>query len=191
VRTAAVSTEAQQAEGYATRAENLMVALAARRAIDRGLPLGYVESQLRLRFGPGQPRAVATVLDAARNPVTLEDLRSGLDTVAPRLTTGGPNENWFDSFGRAIGDLIVIHKAGTPSPLPTDRLARARRMLVAGQVEAALAEVSNMPGVSGAQGWTAAARRYVDARRALDALETAALLNQAADITPTPAIPPQ
>jgi hypothetical protein len=129
------------------------------------------------------------VLAAARDPVTLEDLRSGLDTIAPQLANGSPGQSWWASFSRAIGQLVVIHKADTPSPLPTDRLTRARRMLEAGQVEPALAEMRRMPGASAAQGWIGAAQRYVEARHALDALETAAVQGQAADTTPSP-VPP-
>jgi len=188
-RSAAVSSAASQAQGYATRAEGLMIAFAARRAIDRGLGLGYIEGQLRNRFGPTQPRAVATVLAAARNPVTIEDLRSGLDAVAPQLANGGAGQGWWASFSRSIGQLVVVHKADTPSPLPADRLTRARRMLEAGQVEPALAEVTRMPGAGATQGWIGAARHYVEARHALDALETAAVQGQAADTTPSPTPP--
>ncbi len=54
-RTASVGGQARAASGYATRAEGLMIAFAARRQLDRGLPLGYIEEQLRERFGPIQP----------------------------------------------------------------------------------------------------------------------------------------
>ncbi len=124
-RVSGVSNDARVASGYATRAEGLLVAFAARRALDRGLGLGYVEDQLRIRFGAGQPRAVATILQAAREPVTIEDLRVGLDGIAPELATGSAS-GWWSSFRRELGNLVVLHEAGTPSPLPADRLARAR-----------------------------------------------------------------
>ena len=177
-RTAAISGDAQAAAGNATRAEGLLVAFAARRALDRGLSLGYIEEQLRDRFGAVQPRAVATIVQAAREPVTIEDLRGGLDGLAPELVTGATSAGWLASLRRELGNLVVLHKAGTPSPLPTDRIARARRMLDGGQVEAALAEVSRMPGAAGAGGWTSAARRYVGARHALDLIETMAIVGQ-------------
>jgi hypothetical protein len=44
-----------------------------------------------------------------------------------------------------------------------------------------------MPGRDTAADWIAAARRYVSARRALDALETAALLEPRAGAAPPPA----
>ncbi|MEO7679385.1 MAG: hypothetical protein ABIS14_01660 [Sphingomonas sp.] len=174
-RTATVVSDAQAASGNAGRAEALMIAFAARRAIDRGEPLGYLEPQLRARFGAVRPAEVGAIVQAARNPVTIEDLRAGLDGVAPLLITGAESEGWLASFRREIGNLVSVHRAATPSPLPADRLARARRLLEAGQVEAALAEVARMPGVSSATAWTDAARRYVGARRALDRLEATAL----------------
>jgi len=178
-RTATVEEDARAAAGNAGRAEALLIAFSARRMLDRGQPLGYLEDQLRSRFGARQPAAVGAILQAGRTPVTLEDLRAGLDGVAPLLATGAANDGWLASFRREIGSLIVIRHAGTPSMLPNDRLARAHRALDAGQVEAALAEVAHMPGAASADAWIKAARSYVGARQALDLLETTAVQGQA------------
>jgi hypothetical protein len=180
-RSATIDTKADAASGNATRAEGLLVAFAARRAIDRGIGLGYIEGQLRERFGATQPRAVATVIRAARAPVTIEDLRLGLDSIAPDLVSGGHEAIW-SGLRNTLSNLIVLHKEGSPSPRPSARMARARRLLEAGQVEAALAEIERLPGASGAQRWLAAAHRYIDARRALDVIETAAILGQGAPV---------
>lgn len=188
-RAAAIGSDAQAAAGHATRAEGMLVAFAARRALDRGLGLGYIEEQLRARFGARQPRAVATILQAAREPVTIEDLRGGLDGIAAELATGAASGGWLASLRRELRNLVVLHRAGTPSPLPVDRLARARRMLEAGEVEAALAEVARMPGAVRAGRWTAAARRYIGARQALDTIETAAILGQATVAAPSVDVP--
>lgn len=177
----AIQGSAQTAAADATRAEGLLVAFAARRAIDRGLGLGYLEAQLRERFGADQPQAVATILSAARQPVTLEDLREGIEAISPELQTGNTTDGWWASFRREISDLVVIRRDAAPSPRPSDRLARAGRMLDGGQVEAALAEVARLPGAASGDRWIAAARRYIDARRALDAVETAAILGQGRD----------
>lgn len=178
-RTARVDAEAQAASGYATRSENMLVAFAARRALDRGLALGYVEDQLRARFGTTQPRSVAAILQAAREPVTVAELRAGLDGIAPELITGQASSGWLASLKRELTNLIVIHRADTPSPLPVDRLARARQMLEGGKIEAALAEVARMPGAAQASRWTGAARRYIGVRQALDTIEAAAITGQA------------
>ncbi|TPG20446.1 hypothetical protein EAH87_08115 [Sphingomonas koreensis] len=191
-RIATVDTQATAASGNATRAEGLLIAFAARRALDRGLGLGYIEGQLRERFGATQPRAVATVIQASRAPVTIEDLRLGLDSIAPDIVNSGTRDAWWPSLRNTLSNLIVLHKEGTPSPRPSDRLTQARHLLEGGQVEAALAEISQLPGASKAQRWTLAARRYIDSRRALDVIETAAIIGQAsiAATAQTPARPP-
>ncbi|QNE32861.1 hypothetical protein F1C10_13605 [Sphingomonas sp. NBWT7] len=174
-RTAAISVDVAGAADRAGQAEAILVAFAARRAIERGTPLGYLEEQLRTRFGATQQRAVVTVIQAGRDPVTIEALRQALDSNASILLNPGPGD-WFDGLLRELRTLIVLHEANTPSPLPSDRLARARRMLDAGQVEPALEEIGRLPGADRATNWTAAAQRYVEARRALDTLETAAIV---------------
>lgn len=186
-RSGTIDRDARRASGYATRGEGLMVAFAARRALDRGLNLGFLEDQLHQRFGSVQPAAVATIVQAAREPVTLEDLRIGLDGVTPELMTGAASTGWWQSLTRELSNLIVVRKAGTPSPLPVDRVARARRLLDAGQVEAALAEVSRTPGAPRAERWTSAARRYIAARRALDTIESAAIFAPDVNAAPAPA----
>lgn len=188
-RTAAITTDAAAAGGQATRAEGLLVAFAARRALDRGIGLGYLEEQLRLRFGQAQPRATTLLIQSARQPVTLEDLRQGLDTIAPDITTS-TGEGWLDTIQHQIDSLIVLRKVGTPSPMPADRLARARRLLAAGQVEAARAEVARLPGAAQAGNWMDAARRYVVARQALDVIENTALIGQAGQPQPAPVVIP-
>jgi uroporphyrinogen-III synthase len=188
-RTAAITTDASAAGGQATRAEGLMVAFAARRALDRGVGLGYLEEQLRMRFGQAQPRATMLLIQAARQPVTLEDLRQGLDTIAPDITTS-TGEGWLDTIQHQIDSLVVLRKAGTPSPMPADRLARVRRLLEAGQVEAARAEVARLPGAAQAGNWMDAARRYVTARQALDVIENTALIGQAGQPQPAPVVIP-
>ncbi|MBN8809099.1 MAG: hypothetical protein J0I47_12820 [Sphingomonas sp.] len=186
-RTSAVTGAAATAYGNATRAEALMVAFAARRAIDRGLGLGYLEQQLRDRFGTSQPSEVAAIVDAGRNPLTIEDLRAGIDRIGPQLALGPTDSGgWGGAVWRMLTSLIVIHPKDTPSPVPGERLNRVKRLLDAGQVEAAVEELARMPGASQASSWLTGARRYVTARRALDTLDAAAIGGRAAN--PAPAI---
>ncbi|MEH3035291.1 MAG: hypothetical protein PGN23_02170 [Sphingomonas adhaesiva] len=172
-RVARTDGDSAQAAARAGRAEAILTAFAARRAIDRGAGLGYLEAQLRERFGPTLPNDVNAVIRAARAPVTLEDLREGLNGAAPVLLS--QRSDWWAGIGSELRSLIVIHRAGTPSPLPSDRLARARRMIDMGNVDGALGEVRRLPGAGDADGWIAAARRWIAARRALDTLEAAAI----------------
>ena len=171
-----VESQSRAAAGNADRAEGLLVAFAARRALDEGVPLGYLEGLLRQRFGQTQRPAVATIITASRQPVTLEELQEGLQDIGPELTGVGPNQNWWTALKAELGGIVAIRKEGTPSTMPAERLRRAQRRLEVGQVAVALAEVLRMPGRENAADWVAKARRYVAARRALDAIETAALL---------------
>lgn len=171
-----ITVEAQAASGNAARAEGLLVAFAARRSLDSGMPLGYVEGQLRLRFGQAQPRAVATIINAAREPVTLADLRGGLSNVADQLTTPGQQTSWWEALEHEARELVTIRRASTPSPRPEAAMERALRYIDAGRVSAALTEVETMPGRAAADRWMQFARRYIEARRALDLIETAAIL---------------
>ncbi|MFN3389689.1 MAG: COG4223 family protein [Allosphingosinicella sp.] len=173
---AELDAQSRAAVGNAERAEGLLVAFAARRALDRGVSLGYLEALLRQRFGNTQPQAVATVLTAARQPVTLQDLQEGLKDVRPQLTGAGPEQGWWDALKAELSGMVTVRKQGTPSTMPAERLQRAERRLETGQVDVALAEVLRLPGREKAAAWIADARRYVLARRALDTLETAALL---------------
>lgn len=175
-RIARIDLRAAAAAGNAGRAEGLLIAFAARRAIDRGTGLGYVEGQLRERFGQTQPRAVAAVIAAAQAPVTIANLKQGLDEVAPKLIGGAKDENWWTATRRALSTLVIIRREGTPAPAPDERIARARLMLDGGQVDGALAEIARLPGQALATDWMTAARRWVEAHRALDIIEAAAIM---------------
>ena len=185
-RVAAIDSQSRIAAGNATRAEGLLIALAARRALDRGVGLGYIEGLLQQRFGMTQRQAVATVITTSRQPVTLDRLQAELQEVAPQLTGAGPDQNWWTALKTELSGLITVRRAGTASTMPAERLKRATRSLEAGQVDVALVEVLRLPGRQNAAAWIAEARRYVAARRALDTIETAALLEPH---TPQPSLP--
>ncbi len=175
-----IDRAAALASANASRAEGLLLAFAARRTIDRGAPLNYLEGQLRERFAATQPRAVAAIIGAAQRPVTLDTLRERFDALAPDLGGGGKGESWWAATRRVAGSLIIVRRADTPSPAADERIARVRRQLAGGQVDAAMAEVARMPGQARAADWMSAATRYVEAHRALDILEAAAI------VTPQP-----
>lgn len=188
-RLASIDSDSRVASTFATRAEGLLVAFAARRALDRGLPLGYLEGKLRERFIAAEPRATNYVIEAAQSPVTLEDLRLALDTLAPELVSGSDGASWWQGVRRELGGLVVLREDGTPSARPNDRLIRARRMLDAAHVEGAAAEIERMPGAAQASSWIEAARRYINARRALNIIEAAAIEGVEPPAPPLGAIP--
>lgn len=182
-----IAERAEAASGNANRAEALLVAFAARRAIDRGLQLGYLEGMLRERFSRTQPQAVGTIITASHAPVTLEDLRGELDLIAPDLIGVGPKASWWDGVKRELAGLIVIRREDTPTLTPDARMDRARVSLNAGHVDRALAEVSRLPAREKAAPWIQNARRYVAAHNALDMIETSALLTPAPKLGPVEA----
>lgn len=186
-RVSAVDARASRASGNASRAEGLLITIAARRALDRGVALGYLEALLREHFGGTQPDAVATVISAAHQPVTLDELQTGFAEIAPMLAAAPPGESWWQGMRRELAGLVVVRRAETPSAAPSDRIARARASLATGRVDLALAEVARLPNRGDADAWIAKARRYAIARSSLDRIETAALLQPAPDpLVPEP-----
>jgi len=175
-RIARADLRAAAAAGNAGRAEGMLIAFAARRAIDRGTGLGYIEGQLRERFAASQPRAVAQVIAAAQRPVTVAMLRQQLDAMAPQLAAGSKDEDWWTATQRTLGSLIVVRRESGGSPAPDQRIARARLMVDGGQVDGALAEISRLPGAEAAGAWATEARRWIEAHQALDILEAAAIM---------------
>ncbi len=178
------------ATGNAVRAESLLIALAARRSIDSGAPLGYIAEQLRMRFSGSQPQAVATILTGVDSPVMLDTLRTELDGVGPALLNTGSGKGLWSRIKVEMAELVVLRKAGTPSSLPTQRLARAKQALSTGNVGIAVTEVQKLPGSKDAAPWLAKAQRYLAIRKALDSLERSALVQPVAVIAPVaPALP--
>jgi len=183
-----LGTEARVAVGSADRTEGLLVAFAARRALERGVGLGYLEGLLRQRFGESQPEAVGTIIAFAQAPVTLQQLQTNLTELGPRLAGAAPGQNFWRALTAEFANLIVVRREGTQSTDPRERLARATTRLEAGQVEEALQEVLRLPGRENGREWIDAAQRYVAARQALDAIELAAFVEPR--MPPQPAQPP-
>jgi hypothetical protein len=175
-RLRAVENTSRRAAGSVGRADALLVAFASRRAIDRGVPLGYLETLLADRFGAQNPRAVAAIITASRDPVTLEQLTAEYEGLGQALRRGSPDESLWQGFRREMGSLIAVRRASTPSGKPQARYERAMAQLQNGHVDAALAETMRLPGAPRASDWVTKARRYIVAHRALDEVESSALL---------------
>ncbi|OBX20795.1 hypothetical protein A9995_03685 [Erythrobacter sp. QSSC1-22B] len=174
-RLARLDIQAQAAAGNAARAEGLLIAFAARRAIEKGAELGFLADQLRLRFGDALPNAVRTIIANSRDPVTLDQLIARLEGIAPSLAEANRGFSW-DLVRSELSQLFVVRRETTPSPQPQRRLDRARLFLESGRVEAAIEEVSKLPGAGNAEGWIADAQRFAATQQALDLVETSAVL---------------
>lgn len=174
-RLAELGQQAAAASGQATRAEALLVALSVRRAIERGQPLGLLETPLRQRFGTSQPAAVDQIVAAGAKPVTLGALTEEFAALTPHLSGGPANEGTWDWLTRQIGGMFIIRHDDMPSPAPESRIARARMALTGGRVDLAIAEVERLPGRDAASDWLGHARDYEASQHALDQIESAAL----------------
>ena len=175
-RIARLDVEAASVDSKTARAEALLVAFAARRAIERGAPLGYLADQLRVRFGDAKPNSVAIVIDAGNHPVTIDKLIGRLAVLAPDLKDAR-DEGALSRVKRELGELFVVRHDTAPSPEPRKRLDRAKQFLQSGRVDAAVAEVRNLPGAAEAGDWIRDAERFARAQQALDLLESSALLD--------------
>lgn len=177
-RLARVERSTQRVEGSAGRTDALLVAFAARRALDRGVALGFLEPLLLDRFGDTHRQAIATIITGSHSPVELNDLISEYRDLGPALRSSTPEDGVWTQFKRELGSLIQVRRTDRPSTQPDARYMRALSQVEDGEVDAALAETMRLPGASHAQGWIQKARQYVAVHRALDEIETAALLGR-------------
>ena len=171
-----VESESQQVKGSAGRADALLIAFAARRAVERGVALGYLEPLLVERFGTDHAQAVAAIVTGSRTPVRLTELIAGYQDLEPQLVGPPPNEGLWTGIKRGFSSLVTVHRSDRPSNQPQARYDRATAHLMAGEVDAALAETMRLPGAPRAREWIDSARRYVAVHRALDEIESAALI---------------
>lgn len=162
------------------RADGLLLIYTVRRTIDEGAPLGNLAEQLRLRFGATQPQSVAAVLSAGQAPVTIDALKTELRGLAPVLLTGNRDDSTWATVKRELSELFVLRKENGPSLAPNERLIRAEALVDAGKLDLAVTEVAELPGASIAQSWMVRAKRFSDARKALDRLEQVAILQPVA-----------
>ena len=171
-----VESENEEVQGSAGRADALLIAFAARRAVERGVALGYLEPLLVGRFGTRHPQAVATIVTASRSPVRLTELIAQYQDLEPDLLGPPPNESVWSGIKRGFSSLASVRRSDRPSSRPQARYQRALAHLMAGEVDAALAETMRLPGAPRAREWVASARQYVAVHRALDDIESAALI---------------
>ena len=188
-RLARLSVDADAAASRAARAETILVIAAVRRAMERGQPLGYLDNELQQRFGATQPKAVASIIAATRAPVKVEDLRTRLAAMTPEISGELPADaDWWTRARHEMRNLFILRDAQRPVDAPALRVARARRLLDADQVGNAIAEIEVLPQTDASRAWLADARRIYDARRGLDLIEAAAIIDPR-EVQPAPAPP--
>jgi hypothetical protein len=159
--------------GDAARIEAMVVAMAARRAIESGTQLGPLEPRLNAAFGRVQPDALATLISGARVPLTSGMLLAELDEIGEPLKHK-PGSAW-EIARREMSNLFVLRQEDSAPTGPDAQLEHARQLLVSGDAAGAARTVEAMPGAANGSNWLNKARRYVAMRRALDALDAAAV----------------
>ena len=174
----------------AVRGEGLLLTYAVRRALDDGAPLGYLAEQLRLRFGASQSQAVEIVVSAAQAPVTIGNLQAELNGLGPVLLSGNREVSVWATIQRELSQLFVLRRDGGDGLTPTERMIRAQVFVEAGMLPQAMQDVAALPGASAAQSWMMRAKRFGDARTALDRLEQTALIRPVLVPAPMAAPPP-
>ena len=157
-----------------SRADGMLLAFAARRALELGLPLGSFEQDLNARFGSSEPHMVAAVVAAAKTPVTITMLRGDLIGLLPQLSREETTGLW-DRLTTGLSSLATVRRGDSATQDPNALLTQARTAMESGDIDTALQAISRLPNRAVAADWMAAARRYTEAQRALNALEKAAL----------------
>lgn len=175
-----VESTAREVGGSAGRADALLIAFAARRAIDRGVALGYLEPLLIERFGRDHPQATSAIVSSSRTPVRLSDLQADYEALAPVLRSPAADAGFWNGIRREIGTLISVRRSDRPSTRPEARYARSLDLLRQGEVDKALAETMRLPAAGRADNWIRKARHYVATQRALDEIEASALVGRTA-----------
>jgi hypothetical protein len=92
------------------------------------------------------------------------------------LVSGNRDNNVWETVKGELSQLFVLRRDDGSTRTPEQRLIRAQAFVEAGNLSAAMLEVAAMPGASAAQSWMIRAKRYADARKALDRLEQMALI---------------
>jgi hypothetical protein len=108
--------------------------------------------------------------------VRLTDLIAEYQDLEPQLVGPPADEGLWTGIKRGLSSLVSVHRSDRPSSQPQARYDRALSYLMSGEVDSALAETMRLPGAGRAREWINSARRYVAVHRALDEIESAALV---------------
>lgn len=181
------SSLAAASEG-AERAQAALLVAALRRAVETGRRFDAYVPALRERFGASHPTETATLVAFTQRPVSAAALGTALGRLAPTVAQGeAQGRSWWSSFRAGLAGIVTVRRADQPAADAQAQLRGAVMRAEAGDIDAALRGVTQLPADARRPlgGWAAEARRLVAAEAALEALEVAALAPAAA--TPPPA----
>jgi hypothetical protein len=158
----------------ASQAEALLLIQNVRRAIETGKPLGELGSRLQLTFGQTAPQALAIIANGARQPISNAELLARFDALAPQLAL--PVGTVWDRARYEFNTLFVLRSGDALPTASAARLAKIRRLIVAGDIAGAAKLVRTMPGAAAGSAWLNDAARAISVHQALDKLQGSAAL---------------
>src|SRR3546814_8095440 len=100
---------------------------------------------LRERFGGTQPQAVAALIAASQQPVTLSQLQAGLQTLEPQLQHAAQGGNWWSELSSDIAGLILFKRESEPVMQPIEPLRDARQRLRSEEHPSELQSLMRLP----------------------------------------------
>jgi hypothetical protein len=172
----------------ATQAEAALLVLTARQAMEDGKPMGELTNRLQITFGQSQPQALATIMSAARQPVSNANLLAGFDAIAAQLLQ--PAGTAWDRGRYELAHLFVIRRGDAQPSAMAARIQSTREAIIAGDIAFAAKTVGAMPGADHARQWLLDAKRAVAVGQAFDALyQSAAMVPTSATALTEPASP--
>lgn len=162
------------AEAGDRQVRDLFMVSAARRMVEKGRPLGPVQSALSARFSAQDAAAIRSLEHWSGAPQTRASLAGRLETMGDAMVeparTGAPG--FWERLMTRISGLVTVYDGTIAGPIDRDALADARDALAADDVALAATRLQAMPPSIVRDQWLADARALVAAEAALDRLES-------------------
>jgi hypothetical protein len=153
--------------------EAMLLAIAARRAIENGKPLGGLLPRLQTTFGQTQAQALATLAAAGESPLSNAVLLAEFEEIAPKLSR--PAGTGWARIQYELSTLFVLRRSDRAQSPSAARILRIKQNLMAGETPTALRLVRALPGAPNAADWIAKAQKAIAVKGALDTLDRAAI----------------
>jgi hypothetical protein len=199
VKVANVGSEATQsieaATASAEAARRVLLVGSVRRALDRGESVAVLAPALRRQFGTEHSGAVERLIAGTPATPTLAALLRGFAALTPRLVAepAAARDSWWQRFKASIAGVAELRRSDSADARHANalRITEAEGRLRRGDVAGALTLLSRLPRQTQAIAapWRREAERYVAAQSAIEELEAAVLLGDAAPVTPPVARP--
>ncbi len=187
-RVAQIDSQDGTAVAFSPPQGGVATALRARRALDSGASLSFIQTQLTQRFGDRYPQAVDALQQLASEPVTLDELRDDLARRGDAIIGRGGEAGLWSRIQLELGELFMLRERGESPTSPAHILQRAGEDISKGDLKGAIEKIASLPKNDASGAWLESARRYQNAKDALDRIERGALSQPlAAPVLVTPA----